>query len=288
MTVRARTEPNFKRARLSPRRRRRFRMLLSWNVLGRCLGVVLLVIGVHQSVSFVLTTPLLRVDRINVEGHVRLSTGQVQALIEDLRGTNILRADLARARERLAGSPWIANAALRRVLPSTVEVFVAERYPIALCRLGQELFLMDATGALLDEFGPQYAEFDLPIVDGLATVSGGRSVLDPRRVDLAARVVAALTRTPEIGTRLSQVDVSDPDDAIVLLDGDSALLHLGRERFLERVQGYLDLAGALREGVPDIDYVDLRFGRHVYVRPAAGGVRSPGRSAPRASGVRQF
>ena len=58
-------------------------------------------------------------------------------------------------------------------------------------------------------------------------------------------------------------------DAVVLLEGDAALLHLGDERFLERVQSYLDLAPALRERVPDIDYVDLRFDSRVYVRPAA-------------------
>jgi cell division septal protein FtsQ len=236
----------------------------------------------------VMTTPLLRVDRINVEGNVRLSNGQVLALLEDLRGTNILRADRDASRRRLAESPWVADVALRRVLPSTIDVAVSERYPIALCRLGQALYLMDATGTLLDQFGPHHAEFDLPIVDGAATLSGGRATLDPRRVDLAARLIASLGRNHEIGTRLSQVDVSDPDDAIVLLDGDPALLHLGREGFLERVQGYLDLSGALREAVPDIDYVDLRFGRRVYVRPADGHGRTPARRAPRAPEVRTF
>ena len=41
------------------------------------------------------------------------------------------------------------------------------------------------------------------------------------------------------------------------------------EKFLERLQSYLELAPALRERVPEIDYVDLRFGTRVYVRPAA-------------------
>ena len=45
----------------------------------------------------------------------------------------------------------------------------------------------------------------------------------------------------------------------MLLEGDPALLHLGEDRFLERLQSYVDLAPALRERVPDIDYVDLRF-----------------------------
>ena len=40
------------------------------------------------------------------------------------------------------------------------------------------------------------------------------------------------------------------------------------QKFLERLQSYVDLAPALRERVSEIDYVDLRFGERVYVRPA--------------------
>ena len=38
------------------------------------------------------------------------------------------------------------------------------------------------------------------------------------------------------------MDVSDAHDAVVLLDEDSALLHLGDDKFLERVQSYLELS----------------------------------------------
>ena len=46
---------------------------------------------------------------------------------------------------------------------------------------------------------------------------------------------------------------------------DTALIRVGDEQFVERLQSYLDLAPALRERVPDIDYVDLRFDERVYV-----------------------
>jgi hypothetical protein len=55
---------------------------------------------------------------------------------------------------------------------------------------------------------------------------------------------------------------------VVLLQDDPALLHLGEERFLERLQAYLDLVPTLHDRVPEIDYVDMRFEQRVYVRPA--------------------
>jgi cell division septal protein FtsQ len=82
-------------------------------------------------------------------------------------------------------------------------------------------------------------------------------------------VIAALRAKPEIARRLSQVDVSDLHNASVILAGDSAVIELGEDQFLPRLQSYLELASALRERVPDIDYVDLRFDERIYVRPAS-------------------
>jgi len=143
-------------------------------------------------------------------------------------------------------------------------------------RLGSRLYLVDVGGVVIDEYGPQYAEFDLPIIDGLSPSGGGPSAVDGRRVALAARVMGALRARPDLARRVSQIDVTDPRDAVVILDGDVALLHLGETRLVERLQSYIDLAPTLRERVPAIDYVDLRFDERVYVRPG----RSPEPVAP--------
>ena len=283
MPVKAPAERNFRRASVKTSRRKRMRLHVSWTLARRALSLALLLFGVYQSVAFAFTTPLLRVNRISVHGNVRLSSGEVQALVDDLRGTSILRVDLDAFRQRLVGSPWIGQVALRRVLPSTIEVFVSERRPIGLCRMGPDLYLVDDTGTVIDQFGPQYAEFDLPIIDGLVAPGRGAAhdAIDPARADLAARVIAELGRNQQIANRLSQVDVTDAHDALVLLEGDGALLHIGEDKFLERVQSYLDLSSALRERVDEIDYVDLRFDSRVYVRPASAAGR--GRSS-RAAG----
>ena len=272
MAVKAPRERNFRRARVKPARRARLRLRLSWVIARRLLSIVLFVFGVYQTASLAFTTPLLRVNRIAVQGNVRLSSGQVQALVEDLRGTSILRADLDAFRRRLIESPWVADVALRRVLPSTIEVFISERRPIGLCRLGPDLYLVDEGGTIIDQFGPQYAEFDLPIIDGLVnapnTAAALQGSIDPQRSGLAARVIAALGNST-VSRRLSQVDVTDRHNAVILLEGDPTLLHIGEDKFLERVQTYLDLSPTLHERVPEIDYVDLRFDQRLYVRPAA-------------------
>jgi cell division septal protein FtsQ len=271
MKVKAPAEKGFRRAKVRPGRRKPVKLpRVSWRALRWLLAAAVVAYGGYRATNLVLHASVLQVRRINVHGNVRLSSGEVRAIVDGLRGTSILSADLPAYRRRLLESPWVADVALRRVLPSTVEVFVSERTPIGLCRLGNSVYLIDPHGVLIDEFGPQYAEFDLPIIDGLVRVpSSGQPTIDETRAGLAARVIEALARRADIASRVSQIDVHDGHDAIVLLQNDPALLHLGDERFLERLQAYVDLAPALRDRVPEIDYVDLRFEERVYVRPAS-------------------
>jgi cell division protein FtsQ len=272
MGVKAPAEKNFRRAKVRPggRKSGRAAAWLTWRAGRWAVAGLVVLYAAYRGSNLVLHASGLQVRRISVHGNVRLSSGEVQAIVDGLRGANILTADLAGYRRRLKESPWVADVALRRVLPSTVEVFVSERRPMGLCRLGNALYLIDPAGTLIDEFGPQYAEFDLPIIDGLVRApNSGQPTIDETRADLAARVIDALAARRDLAQRISQIDVRDAHDAVVMLDSDAALLHLGEERFLERVQSYVDLAPALRQRVPDIDYVDLRFDERVYVRPAA-------------------
>jgi cell division septal protein FtsQ len=77
------------------------------------------------------------------------------------------------------------------------------------------------------------------------------------------------------------VDVSDSHNAAVILNGDQAVIYVGEDRFAERLESYLDVAAALRERIPDIDYVDLRFDERVYVRPQGNGAKPPKSQAGR-------
>lgn len=243
------------------------------------LGVVTVVglATLYRAFDLVVHASSLQVQRIVVEGNTRLSSGEVQMLLGGLRGQSILTADLVRFRGRLLESPWVAEAALRRVLPSTVEVFVSERVPMGLCRVSGRLYLLDREGVLIDEFGPKYAQFDLPIIDGAVRIpSSGEPLVDERRVALAARVIDSLSSDAELAGRVSQIDVADDRNAIVLLDDDPTLLYLGDEQFADRLRSYLGLAERVRETVPDPEYVDLRFGKYVTAGVAPSASSRPG------------
>ena len=275
--VAAQADRRFRRAHVKPARRKRnwrtrIGPLLVWSACAAALAY-----GVYRTSAIAAHAHVLEVETIIVRGNERLSKGEVLAVLNGLRGESLVWTDLDHWRKRLTASPWVRDAALRRSLPSTVEVVVSERQPIGIGRINADMYLVDERGVIIDQYGPQYADLDLPIIDGLSAAPGdGGSLTDEGRADLAARVIAALKAKPAIARRLSQVDVNDLHNASVILSGDHAMIQLGEDQFLRRLQAYLDLAPTLRERVADIDYVDLRFDDRIYVRPTKAEPKNKG------------
>ena len=279
--VAAPADKRFRRAQVSPTRKRRW--LPSWWAMGR-IGAATIVLGfaLYETIGFVLASDVFTVTRITVQGNQRMSRGEVLGLLDGLAGASILMTDLESWRQKLLDSPWVAAASIRRMFPGTLAIVIEERQPIGIGRVKDRLFLIDETGRVIDEFGPNYADLDLPIVDGLAAAEDAGESVDGARAALAGRLMSELANRPTLAGQVSQIDVSDARNAVVMLKDDTALLRVGDARFAERLQSYLDLRPALRERMADIDYVDLRFDERVYVRPQGSRLRAVGAPAGQA------
>jgi len=259
MPVSAPADKRFRRSHVHPGRKRSW--MPSWR--GAAIAVVasaVVIYGVSRAAGIALTAEALTITKIDVSGTNRMAAGEAVALLEGLRGASMVTADLEGWRQKLLEAPWVADVAIRRVFPGTVAVVISERVPLGIGRIADALYLIDQEGTIIDEFGPKYAEFDLPIIDNLAGRGAKQGApVDPKRAALAGRVLTDLQRRPDLARQVSQIDVSNVRDAVVILKDDPALIHVGDDRFVDRVQAYLDLAPRLHEQVPNIDYVDLRF-----------------------------
>ena len=268
--VAAPADRRFRRHHVKPARHRRtWRSLAGPAIIAACL-LVAVSFAMFRGRALLGRVGMLQVDRIVVHGNERLSKGEVMGMLDGLRGESLFWTDLDIWRRRLMASPWVRDAAIRRSRPSTVDVVISERTPFGVSRVGEAMYLVDERGILIDQYGPQYADLDLPLIDGLATPSSDGSAADTARAELASRIIASIRTKPELARKLSQIDVGDLHNASVILSGDPAVIYLGDDLFVQRLQQYVDLAPALRERVPAIDYVDLRFDDRIYVRPTGG------------------
>ena len=133
-----------------------------------------------------------RVEDVEVGGRVETDSKALLEALDLKRGDPLLAFNPQAARERVEALPWVASAAVQRMLPDTVRVVIVERRPIALWQHNERLSLIDAEGANL---GPVVIEKapDLPLVVGGDAPAHAAELLDLLRQhpDLAKRVQAS-------------------------------------------------------------------------------------------------
>ena len=246
---------------------------------------------------------------IQIAGNSRLTRAQLLSVFGEDVERNIFRIPLAQRRAQLESLPWVEHATVMRLLPNRVRVAIVERTPVAFVRQGTEIGLVDGNGVLLNLPGPELPGASLhdassqPDAAAIASsaphysfpVLTGISAEDPlstraARMKIYMGFVAALDAAGEnISHRLSEVDVSNPEDVKAILpdpvsggadtapgganaasSGADVLVHFGDGRFLERYREYEQHLAEWRAQYPRLAAVDLRYERQVVLEMQPG------------------
>jgi hypothetical protein len=124
--------------------------------------VVFIIVAIIGLVLGVPWHKYLIVREITVEGGERIQAETVLQSLPITVGTNWLTADTQAAREALLRLPDVRDALVRKRLWARIEIFVREREPLVLARLGQQLFWLDTEGFFYtparQPFGPVLLE----------------------------------------------------------------------------------------------------------------------------------
>ena len=206
--------------------------------------------------------PELTVARVLVEGNEQLSDGEILELLEFSERGNILMLDLEDVRAKLLRSAWIAEVEIERVLPSTLKLVIRERQPVAVAVL-DELYLLASDGTMLDQLSPRYDIERLILAHGLRDSDG----LVPERAALAGRLSAALIRDERLTDLVSELDVHDGRDSVLLrlrAPAVTALVH--GDSMIARLTDVVPLLDGIERHYAELAIVDLRFEGRAYLR----------------------
>jgi cell division protein FtsQ len=265
-----------------PRRRRQFEKPSGpWykpsSKLGRALlaSGALLVVGGLVTGVIMIKNALERDARFRIAGTENIqAAGMSQVSRADMLpifgadiGKNIFFIHLSDRRKELEQIPWIKSATVMRVLPDRIRVQVVERTPIAFVREGQQIELVDADGVLLtmSPEGMTQHHYSFPVVTGIDPRDA--AIARKTRMAVYQRLIAELDSTGQnISRQISEIDLTDPEDARVTMQDDPTLLHFGDEQFMERYQRYKAHIAEWRQQYPDLTALDLRYDSQVVLR----------------------
>ncbi len=192
---------------------------------------------------------------------------------------NLLQLSLGDVRRALEADHWVSQARIRRVFPDTLKIDITEREPVALAMVDNSIYIVSRDGTLLDRYSNRYGSFPYPLVRGLAAEPSSRES-NYRRMMLFLGAMEKLdSGGGQLTKMISEVDVSDLRNLVVIPANETVKIYLGEEDFLLRYQSHLKRIHAfrqLKEKVGPLEAVDLRFkGQVVYQRaknemPAGG------------------
>ena len=207
-----------------------------------------------------------RVGRILWTGVEYAPEREIRKVTAPFVGKNIFGADLDALEAKLEAQPWIKTARAKRRIPDALLIQIEERVPEVLVRVHDGIYLADGEGMLLDRFGPEYADYDFPVLTGLDRA--GRDTLK-RKIQKGAAFVNFLYRTrPQLADQVSELDLEHDDDIDVTLNDGGPPLRSSPDFPGLNLDNYLAMRNYIAANYGDVSYVDLRWKDRITILPA--------------------
>lgn len=216
------------------------------------------------------TSPLAEITEVRVTGVDGERLREARAAADVHLGENVLAADLGTAEGRVEELPWVHSAAVRRQPPTTVEITVVVRTPVARVATSESTWLVDRDGVVVAEGNDE----QLPLVDAPEAVlpAVGSPVRDAA-VRNALRMRARLPDT--LRSRVVRYEAPSPRGLRLQLES-GVTVRVGRaEQVEEKARAMRLMLAQMRDAEPD-DSRDEAAGSDE-ARAAEVDVRAPDR-----------
>ena len=201
-----------------------------------------------------LESPSLSIDGVRYASRTQV----LKAFAPDF-GRSIYQVPLSERRAALTRVDWVREAAVARVWPNRLIIHVQERDPVAFLQIpdsnGLARFaLIDGDGVILQP--PKNGGFKLPVALGIQPEQ-----TIPQRRERVHHLVRLIHELGPLSEKVSEVDVSDPDNLKVMsrANNRAVVLMLGDHNFAQRMQTYLNHFPQIQQRLPNAATLDLRL-----------------------------
>lgn len=246
------------------RKRRLLRTAVRYAAIGVLVSVVAtgLYIAAAAGIRRVVAADTFRLSEVFIQGSERADRAAIAAVVETFRGDSLFLVDLEHVARVVERQPWVAAAIVRREFPNALRIELEESVPVALARVGDETFVVDRDGALVER--TDALEWGLPVLTGLDHLSES-----DRTIRIRAGV-ASIRRLREYHAawvgEIASLDLAKPDRIAVTTVAPGPAVLLDPDRVDRNVGPYLALSSEIGHRVGRAEYVDLRWKDRIAVK----------------------
>ncbi len=227
--------------------------------------LALLLVGamIYQGVQAVARSRSLQLDKFEVEGNTeaRISTESVIAATGAQLGDQLLGISTQKVSGELEKLPWVAEASVERILPSTLRISIDEREPSFVIQTGQGPFLADGRGLVLQEGSEELVNVvEMP----LRPIRPGTRITTSEFVH-ASRILRSLPA--DIRSRVTSIRAPSIDQ-IQIETGTGPLIFYGAaEKVDEKNFAVETLLERTKAASPKVAVIDVRVPARPVTRP---------------------
>lgn len=154
--------------------------------------------GVYQMMFL---GPTFSIRKIEVAGELKnISPDELIGLSGIKEGDNLFWVNVSGVHRQIIGNPWVKSVVVRRVLPSTLWIYVKEKEPLALILIGSDLYFVDEDG---DPFkrAEYFEDKNLPVFTGLESMDNTPVGKDESQIKIMLSIANLFSKSEFGGSR---------------------------------------------------------------------------------------
>lgn len=227
--------------------------------------LALLLVGaiLYQGAQAVMRSRSLQLDNFEVEGNTeaRISTEAVIEATGAEAGDQLLGISTRKVSEQLEKLPWVAEASVERILPSTLRISIDERNPSYVIQTGQGPFLADSRGLVLQEGSEKLVNVvEMP----LQAIRPGTRISNPEFTH-TSRILRSLPEA--IRSRVTSVRAPSIDQIQLETGGGPMIYYGAAEKVEEKNFAVESLLERSESASPPVAVIDVRVPARPVTRP---------------------
>jgi cell division protein FtsQ len=229
------------------------------------LFIGVLIVASMYVYNYLTTSESFAIHTVEFKGMSRVEASEIENMLTDLNGQNILLAPLDLYAERIRMHPRVHRVSMSKILPDRVTCSVEERETVAL--IFTDRFLeVDRYGMVMEE-DDYTAILDLPVITGFekGDIFSGKINDTPRLQSALNALRLCKDFGGEFAADISELRITSGGVSIRSLTKDRILL-LGESDYENRLRKYFLLEDTLTEREPMARLIDLRFDDQIVLR----------------------
>ena len=204
------------------------------------------------------------IQSVKARGNHFVATQAILKAAQVPKGERIFSLETAPILERVESLPYVERAEITRIFPSTIEITVKERQPIALINAGG-LWPVDADCQVLPRL-KSTMQMDLPLVSGIALRQEDGM---PKLTPAASRVIEFISQVKAnhslLFHQISEFHFGKDEQLVLYMMNRGVPAYLGKQQWLEKCDRLLAVL-KLPQKEAKTATIDLRFENLVITR----------------------